>query len=100
MFTVSLIILQPVNAHTGRWRSANLWDGNGMSQVGTVNRSSYSGFDLFVFRANHDQMGYKQVYLNTNQVGEHTMWGQPLLDRYGVVVPYNTGVVHDPWFNP
>ena len=71
-----------------------------MSQVGTVNRSSYSGFDLFVFRANHDQMGYKQVYLNTNQVGEHTMWGQPLLDRYGVVVPYNTGVVHDPWFNP
>ncbi|MGF3195474.1 hypothetical protein [Facklamia sp. P13055] len=87
----------PALAASGHWKSVIQWDANGVSETGSVNRSSITTFTLRVMRANGDIIGTKTVRIGKNKSDVHVCWGQPALDRYGEVI--NSSPVHDPWFN-
>jgi len=82
---------------SGNWTSSIQWDANGVSETGTVNRSSSTTFTLRVMRANGDTIGTKTVRIAKNYSDVHICWGQPALDRYGEVITSSSA--HDPWFN-
>lgn len=85
-----------VSGASGNWSSVIRWDGNGLSEVGTTNRSNTAKFRLIVMRANHSIIGEKVTMIGMNRSNSHQAWGQPGLDRYGLI--QTTSPRHDPWF--
>lgn len=56
---------------SGNWTSSIQWDANGVSETGTVNRSSSTTFTLRVMRANGDTIGTKTVRIAKNYSDVH-----------------------------
>lgn len=81
------------------WTSEIRYNFTGCSTVGTTNISGVKkNVNLWVLRANGDEMGYAQIPAVNNETVSHTCWGQPFLDRYASVeVP--SGRQRNPFFH-
>lgn len=102
LFTVLVLGISNVSAATGQWYSAWGYDANGLSVVGTQNDMSYAvEFRLTVVRGSWDIIGTKTTWINPGKSDSHYTWGQPFLDRLGIVTPLSpyTNASHSPWFD-
>jgi hypothetical protein len=87
----------PGGSTTGTWYSRFMWDGNGYSEVWTTNGSGKARWYFFnVQRGNGSSMGSSQPYIANKGIYTQGVWGQPFLDRRGVVTSY--GTKHYPGF--
>ena len=81
------------------WTSSVEWNSTGLSTVGTTNISGTGkSINFWVLRANKDEMGYANKWVENGKAGSHSCWGQPFLDRYGSIqVP--GGKQRNPYFH-
>lgn len=86
-------------ADYGEWWTSDIrYNWTGCSTVGTRNNSGRDSIvNLWILRANKDEMGYSQKAAGHYVVVSHTCWGQPGLDRYGSVQVVE-GKQRDPFF--
>ncbi|EGO5016471.1 hypothetical protein ACJX4N_002511 [Enterococcus faecalis] len=82
---------------SGNWNSVTATDLNGLSQTGTVNRSSSTSFTLAIKYSNGSNVGSKTVTIASGASNYHDAWGTPFQEKYGSVNTSSTN--HDPWFN-
>lgn len=96
-----MVTVTVANATQGTWTSGKKWDANGVSTVYTTytgGGNSSETVHLVVKMATGGTVGQKTVGATMNQKVEHTCWGQPMKDRYGIV-EISDSAYHAPGFN-
>ena len=96
MFTLTV-----ASAAQGDWKSSTKYDMNGASQVYTTytgGGNSAETVHLVVKMSTGGTVGQKTVGATVDQKVEHTCWGQPLKNRYGIV-EISSKAYHNPGFN-
>ena len=95
-FAIMISASSGASAFHGVWASSYQWDANGTSNVWSTNWDTERWVEVSVQRAGESSMGNKTIYLQEGQKNNLIMWGQPFLDRRGVVFH---GGSHGPGFN-
>lgn len=97
-FSMPLLSLADVTPFaSGNWDSVVANDLNGLSQVGTTNRTTKTSFTLSVRNSDRSSVGSKKVTIANGASDYHDVWGAPFREKYGHITTGSKD--HDSWFD-